>query len=58
MNGFDLQRILDLARVTGPLDDDPVVVPPTRWGPASWWRMGLVALAVLIAVLAVMRFWG
>lgn len=29
------------------------VVPPT-WGPASWWRLGVAALAVLI--LAVLVF--
>lgn len=50
----DLRHIASLVRIAGGLDDDPVVPPPTRWGPASWWRVGLVAMAVMIAVLL---FW-
>ena len=56
MGYFQLKQIEGLARIAGHMDDDPVVVPPTRWGPASWWRIGLVALLVLIVVLAVMRW--
>ena len=26
-------------------------VKPRFWGPASWWRLGLVALALLIVML-------
>ena len=34
-------------------------VGPARWGPASWWRIGLVALLGLIVLLLVMGggFW-
>lgn len=56
-----LARVEQLARIAGQLDDDPIEMSasegwgPTRWGPASWFRIGLVALAVMIAVLLVWR---
>ena len=39
-------------------DDDPVAPPPTRWGPASWWRIGLVAMALMILALAIWPWLG
>lgn len=55
MSFSELDRIAALARIAGQLDDDPIVPPPARWGPASWWRVGLVAMAVMIFVLLVWR---
>lgn len=53
MNYLSLKRIEDLARIAGHLDEDPIVPPPARWGPASWWRIGLVVMALLIAAVAI-----
>ena len=35
--------------------DDDQMAKPRFWGPASFWRIGLVALAVLIVLLLVLR---
>ena len=40
-----------------PASERPAV-QPSRWGPASWWRIGLVAMAAMILVLLVSRFIG
>ena len=48
-----LDRIADLARIAGGSNEDPIAPPPTRWGPASWWRIGLVVMALMIAGLAI-----
>lgn len=36
--------------------DDDAVAKPRFWGPASFWRLGLVALALVIAVLLFLQF--
>ena len=36
-------------------EDDGAVARPRFWGPASFWRLGLVVLAVLIAALLIAR---
>ena len=48
----DLRHVESLARIAGNLDPEPPVSRPSLWGPASWWRMGLVAFAALIATYA------
>ena len=51
MSYLHLRRIEDLARIAGQFEDpDPVILPPTRWGPASWFRAALAVMAVLIAL--------
>ena len=51
MSYIQLRRIEELARIAGQFDDrDPVVLPPARWGPASWFRAALAVMAVLIAL--------
>ncbi|MEL6750739.1 MAG: hypothetical protein AAFO70_01510 [Pseudomonadota bacterium] len=37
---------------------DPAAPPPVRWGPASWWRAGIAAFALLIALLLIARLFG
>ena len=53
MSFDDLRHIESLARVAGHLDEEPRVSAPGTWGPASWWRLGLVVFAALIAATAI-----
>ena len=60
MSYLELRQIENLARIGAHFDTGGDGEPTLsgRWGPASWWRIGLVALAVLIAVLLIMRIAG
>ena len=60
MSITELRHIENLARIAGNLDEEPGLnMPgPTRWGPASWWRIGLVVLALFIGVLALYPAFG
>lgn len=49
MSFDDLRHIEGLARIADHLGEEPPATGPRTWGPASWWRMGLVVLAALIA---------
>ena len=52
MTYFELKHVERLARIAGQFDDEPRPLAPVRWGPASWWRIGLVVMALLILVVA------
>jgi len=52
----ELKRVEQLARVSQHLDlgeDGPI--GRTRRGPASWWRMGIAFLGLMIAALLIYR---
>lgn len=53
--------LLSLFQIATPLGDgdppDPNPLPP-RWGPASYWRLGLAVLGLLIAITFVWRWLG
>ncbi|TCD15077.1 hypothetical protein [Oricola cellulosilytica] len=36
-------------------DTDLETVVPPRWGPASWWRIGVAILGVLIIAVVIFR---
>lgn len=38
------------------LGHEPETLGPARWGPASHWRLGVAALAVLILLLLIFQF--
>lgn len=45
-------RILEQEAQT---DTDLETIVPPRWGPASWWRIGVAVLGVLIIALVIFR---
>ena len=48
----DLRHVESLARIADQFDHETPPTRPSLWGPASWWRMGLVVFAALIATFA------
>ena len=55
---FDFRNVFDLGTELGsnpPPDPNPL---PPRWGPASYWRLGLAVLGGLIAVILLWRLFA
>lgn len=41
-----------------PIEDEDEPIGPPRWGPASWWRLGIAVMGVLVAALLIYRLLG
>ncbi len=56
-----MKHLFDFIQIASPLDDGNPPEPnplPTRWGPASYWRLGVALLGLLIAITLIWRWVG